>query len=74
MYTRDMSATTIVAVPCRLCSKVYEIPLDFKGFTAWREGKLIQDALPELSMGQRELLISRTCDECWKRLFGSDEE
>jgi len=74
MYTRDMSATTIVVVTCRLCSKVYEISLDFKGFTAWREGELIQDALPELSLGQRELLISRTCDECWKRLFSSDEE
>ena len=69
-----MSATTIVAVPCRLCNEVTELQVEFEGFIAWQKGELIQNALSELSDSQRELLISGTCDECWKRLFGSDEE
>ncbi len=28
----------------------------------------------KLSIGDRELLISGTCDTCWQELFGSDED
>jgi len=27
-----------------------------------------------LSAAERELLISGTCDNCWKNMFGSDDE
>ena len=46
------------------------------GLKAWEDGELIQDALPNLTADQRELLISGTCDDCWKTMFGTvdDEE
>ncbi len=66
--------TSVVAVPCRLCKEVTDLTVNIEGFVAWQGGKLIQDALPELSADQRELLISGTCDKCWNELFGSDEE
>jgi hypothetical protein len=74
MYNKNMSATAIVAVPCRQCNEVTELNVGVRGFMAWQKGELIQNALPELSADQRELLISGTCDKCWKEMFGSDEE
>ena len=35
---------------------------------------MIQDVLYYLTEDARELLISRTCGECWDELFGVDEE
>jgi hypothetical protein len=36
----------------------------------------MQEIFPDLSIGDRELLISGTCDTCWQNLYGSecDEE
>ena len=69
-----MSATTIVATDCRLCGAVSDIPVEIQGFIAWRTGELIQDALPDLTPAERELLISNTCDECWKQMFPDEDE
>lgn len=51
--------------------------LDEEKFNLWRKpreegGLLIQDAFPELSVDQREQLISGYCGECWDTLW-SDE-
>jgi len=44
-------------------------------FDDWLSGsKLIQRALPYLSAGQRELLISGLCEECFGRVTGFDDE
>ena len=69
-----LAMTAVVAVPCRLCNEVADLTVNIEGFVAWQGGKLIQDALPELSADQRELLISGTCDKCWNEMFPSDEE
>jgi len=60
---------------CRKCGNNFEFEIDAEKFTAWQNGEmLIQDALPDLSAGERELLISGTCDACWKEMFGSMDE
>ena len=69
-----LAMTAVVAVPCRLCNEVADLTVNIEGFVAWQGGKLIQEALPELSADQRELLISGTCDKCWNEMFPSDEE
>ena len=69
-----LAMTAVVAVPCRLCNEVTDLTVNIEGFVAWQGGELIQEALPELSADQRELLISGTCGKCWNELFGSDEE
>lgn len=40
----------------------------------WQAGELAQNAFPYLSPGQREMMISQTCDTCWDRMFSTDEE
>ena len=42
---------------------------------SWVSGdKYIQEALPYLTAAERELLISKTCDKCWKKMYGIDDE
>jgi len=38
------------------------------------ERMFIQDIFPNFSIGDRELIISNTCNTCWQELFGSDED
>jgi uncharacterized protein YqfB (UPF0267 family) len=69
-----MSTTAVVAVPCVKCNELNEIHANLEGFVSWQQGELIQNALPELSVDQRELLISGICPKCWDEMFPSDED
>lgn len=44
-----------------------------EGLAKWEQGEVIQKALPFLSAECREILISGTCDESFKALFGEEE-
>ena len=65
---------TPVRLLCRICSQQQEVIAPVAGLMAWEEGAFIQDAMPELSAGDREMLISQTCDDCWHMMFGDDED
>lgn len=63
----------VMDVPCKYCGVVYQIIADREDVTAWLSGSgYIQDILGYLSPAERELLISGTCDNCWKNMFGDD--
>jgi len=38
----------------------------------WVNGVHLQDAMPQLSADERELLISATCGSCFDRMFGDE--
>ena len=69
-----MSEMVQRTVKCRIChnDKSFDVPIE--GYLKWRSGELIQNALPSLSMAERELFISRTCGECWDSMFPDDDE
>lgn len=62
--------TSTVAIMCPFCTKVYEVEVPTKGYMRWREGALIQKAMPTLSPSVRECLISGICAACQKKVFG----
>ena len=65
----------VLEVQCQHCGIVYTILANREDIVRWQAGQgYIQDVLAYLSAGERELLISGTCDNCWKSMFGSDEE
>ena len=66
--------TSVIAVTCRMCQETTDLKVNFQGFVEWKSGQLIQEALPELSCGERELLISGTCGTCFDELFPSEDE
>ena len=69
MNTPDSPDIRTVLVGCKMCGYLHAIQLSYSGEAAWRAGGLIQDALPELTADERELLLSRTCGKCWDALF-----
>ena len=65
---------TSKTVECRLCGSPQQIVAPVSSFMAWHSGEYVQNAFPLLSAGDREMLISQTCDKCWKDMFGDDED
>ncbi len=51
-----------------------DIDVTQEQFMAWRNGALIQDAMPNLSASEREFLMTGITDEEWEEHFADDEE
>ena len=65
-----MEETMIISVKCPFCGKVTEIEVPLVGYLDWEDGELIQNAMPNLSAEDRELLISGVCYDCQRKIFG----
>jgi hypothetical protein len=63
-----------IDIYCHMCKGRTSFRVSRDGFQAWRDGSLIQKALPELSKDQRELMISGTCPTCFDKLFGNEDD
>ena len=60
-------------VTCKSCGAEHNIMVNPDDILKWQAGRYIQDVLAYLSAAERELLISQTCDTCWKGMYGEDE-
>ena len=70
-----MECDKVIKKDCVHCEKEFEIHVNKDDYKEWTDnGTLIQQAMPYLTPGERELLISGTCDECWDRMFGDNDE
>ena len=57
-------------VCCRHCNIYYRIVYNREDMMKWLSGSShIQDALPYLTNGERELLLSNTCNNCFNKMF-----
>jgi hypothetical protein len=63
---------TTFSVTCRMCGCVNFVSLVESDFESWRNGELIQNALPYLNANDRELLQTQICSTCFDTMF-SDE-
>lgn len=60
----------VMKIRCKYCKKNFTINVDEYKYNTWKRGEgFIQDIMPELSPGDRELLISRTCNSCFDEIF-----
>lgn len=74
MASADDNDKTEFKVVCSCCEQSYSIFMHIQDYQDWKYGeKLIQNALPYLTAAERELLISRTCDSCFKKIFSEKE-
>ena len=64
---------TTMWTTCRVCLNQVEMQVHIEDVTAWENGALIQNAMPYLTPGEREVLISGTCEPCFGRMFGVEE-
>ena len=71
---RAMMSTMLVKTKvCTVCGEYEVWSLDRQAVTKWQEGEYIQNAFPDMSAGDREILISGTHPACWSKLFGEDD-
>ena len=62
--------------PCAVTKELYKVTAPKAAVDAWSRGVLIQDAMPDLSPGDREFLVSGISPAGWDQLFreaGGDE-
>lgn len=66
----DQMKIGVVEVTCIVCGARHVVKVPKIGYMLWRSGQaLIQDALPELSDDERELLLSNICPRCFDAAF-----
>lgn len=70
-YFRDRRGVikATIEAKCDMCGKVHTIKTTYEDIKAYQDGALVQDVFPYLSPGERELIISGTCGECFDNLF-----
>lgn len=58
-----------------ISGKIHSMNLDITQdqFDEWQNGELIQNVMPNLSIDEREFLISGITPEEWEHTFGKDE-
>jgi len=62
---------------CCECGRASSLRLPRVGYELWRAGLFIQNALPTLTAGEREMLMTGTHPNCWDQLMaaiGGDDE
>ena len=69
-----MKMVAVTTKACVMCGKSSVLEVEERGYHAWREGALIQRALPTLREDDRELLISGTHSKCWDQMFADTDE
>ena len=61
---------TNVVMTCTFCRKFHLVEVDLEQLEAWQNGELIQNAMPDLTLTEREQLISGLCPKCQAEVFG----
>jgi len=69
--TKDLGdGTTLVQGNCVFTGEAYACLVPTAGLQRWRDGELIQRALPSVSPENREFIISGISPTGWDRQFG----
>ena len=67
--------TTTLNITCRTCGTPYAIVVPTDAYEAWQNRTmLIQDAFPDLSPSEREMLITASCGPCFDEIFADFED
>lgn len=65
----------IKEITCRCCGARHTVKLPLEGYLRWRNGlQHIQDAMPQVSDGDRELLKSGICEACFDYMFKEEND
>lgn len=62
------------AIRCISCCEQHIIEMLAVDHAKWKAGTCIQDAMPYLSIADRELLISGFCGPCFDGIFAAENE
>jgi hypothetical protein len=69
MFVQEIDvARVLVQGNCVITGQNHRVVVPAAGFAAWQGGSLIQDALPDVSLEDREFLISGVSPAGWAQL------
>ena len=66
-------STMTKKIKCAHCGNVYSVTFSKSDYLSFKSGELVQNAFPYLTAGERELLITKTCDSCWDKFFPEED-
>ena len=66
--------TEVETPRCCFCGERSKIWVDLSAYSAWQSGTLLQDAFPNVSPSERELLKMGTHPACWDAMFGDPDD
>lgn len=58
---------------CTYCETRYDFMVDPEGFARWQNGQHIQNALPDNTPAERELILNHMCGTCFDQMFPPDD-
>ena len=58
---------------CPFCGELWRCTYPTDGYVKWKNGELIQRAMPTVPAHSREFLISGICPTCQVKVFGEEE-
>jgi len=62
------NTVTVLCPPCMVCGVSDSVIVPSAGFFNWKNGAFVQDAFPELSADDREMLMTGTHNLCWEKM------
>jgi hypothetical protein len=62
-----------LAGPCSITGIPHEVTVPLAQYERWKQGMLIQKAMPDVPPHDREFLVSGVSPKGWEVLFGAPE-
>lgn len=65
---------SVTTPPCVVCGRQSELDVPIDGLTRYGQGLYVQDAFPDLTLEEREMLITGKHPECFDMMAPEDKE
>lgn len=62
----------VVERSCPKCKVMQQVTVSEIAYKAWQGGQFVQDAFPNLTANEREVLMTGICPKCWDEMFKED--
>lgn len=73
--TTTNDTITVITASCIHCGKRSRLTVDAERYGRWHDRELtLSEAFPDLSLGEKELLMTGIHDECWDIMFKEEKE
>ena len=59
---------------CPIIDELYVVTIDLDQYISWQKGEPIYSTMPELSVNEREFLISGMTPAMWDSIYSDSEE
>jgi hypothetical protein len=65
----------MITKPCIRCGEEQKVEVPEEGYLRWTRGQdTIENAMPQVSADDREILLSAMCPHCWARFRRKPEK